>query len=192
MIAQNSNAVPLLASGISVQEDIRPEDYDKEADIAYNKDGSIMDKAAQAQQLKNAGKVSQFSGLASSGKQMSTAQAEQEYLEKSKGKVTKFSGLEQSTRKIITADEEEQKRIAQAKVVQKQKSMFKNMSKQESQMLDKQKTIVHDKNITDAAAAAKNKFKQMEKQNTMANINKRPSTKRLKSRAKTKKNVNKT
>lgn len=175
----------------SIQEDIRPEDYDKEADIAYNKDGSIMDKANQAQRLKEAGKVSQFSGLESNRNVLSTTAQEQEHLKKSKGKVTKFSGLEQSTRKIITADEEEQKRIAQAKVVQKQKSMFKNMSKQESMMMDKKKSIVVDKNVTDAAAESRNIFKQMEKQNTMQNVNNKPKTKRLKTRTKTKKNLDK-
>merc|ERR1712154_402612 len=94
-----------------------------------------------------------------------------EYLSKhAKGKVTKFSGLAQSTRKIITADEEEQKKIAQSKIVKKQKSMFKNMAKQESMMLDKKTSVKLDKNMTDAAAAAKNVFKQMEKQNTIKHI----------------------
>lgn len=181
----NANAVPLLASGQARDEFVRPEDYDKEADVAYSKDASLLDKQNQAQQLADAGKVSQFSGLQSSRNVVSTASQEQQHLQKAKGKVTQFTGLEQSTRKIVTADEEEQKRLADSKLVKKQKSMFSGLATQQS----KRTSLVHGKEVTDAASAAKNKFRAMEKQNTQANINQ--SSRKLKTR-KTKKNINKT
>lgn len=165
---------------------MRPEDYDKTADIAYNKNKAASDKENQAKQLNAAAKVSNFSGLESNRNISSTTNEEKAYLSKhAKGKVTKFSGLEQSSRKIITADIEEQKRIAASKLVKKQKSLFQNMGK--GATLNKRSTVQIDKNITEAAAAAKNIFKQMEKKNTMKNV--KPKSRRLKTRTKTKQNV---
>ena len=151
----------------NLNENVRPENYDKIADVAYNKDAAHY----QSQQLDAAGKVSKFSGLQSTRKIVSKTQEEQEYLSKAKGKVTQFTGLDQQGRKIVTADEEEQRRIAQSKLVQKQKSRFKSMSKQKS---EKKVSMVHDKNITDAAKNAKNVFKAMEKQNTVKDVNSKP------------------
>merc|ERR1712130_662718 len=161
--SSSDGTVPLLMQQTTNNENVRHEDYDKIADIAYNKDAAHY----QSEELNAASKVSKFGGLQSSRKIISKTKEEEEYLSKAKGKVTKFSGLDQSSRKIITADEEEQKRIAQSRLVQKQKSMFNSMGKQK---LDKKVSIVHDKNITDAASAAKNMFKAMEKQNTLKNV----------------------
>merc|ERR1712129_325713 len=106
---------------------------------------------------------------------------EEDYLNRTaKGKVTKFTGLEQSTRKIITADEEEQRKLAESQLVKKQKSMFKSMGEQKSK---KKVAIKHDKDGLDNAAAAKNMFKAMEKQNTMSNVKKpKPNRKKTKTR----------
>merc|ERR1712154_17616 len=129
-------------------------------------------------------KVSNFSGLESSRNVLSTAKSEEAYLSKhAKGKVTQFHGLEQSTRKIVTADQEEQKRIADSKLVSKKKTLF--MGKDTT--LNKRSSVKIDESAKAAASAAKNIFKQMEKQNSVANI--KPNTRRLKSRVKTKKNV---
>eukprot|EP01084_Bolivina_argentea_P193247 331588_1 len=182
-ILKTKAAVPLLQQNLHKNETIRPEDYDKIADIQYDKDGTVYNP----NDISGAGKVKNFSGLQSM-KHIESTMSKDEYLSKrGKGGKVRFSGLEQSTRKIVTADEEEQKRIADAKVVQKQKSMFNNMGKQSTVV--KRASVQIDKSVTDAAVAAKNKFKAMEKQNTVKNVGNKSSTKRLKSRVKTKKNV---
>lgn len=168
---------------------MRPEDYDKTADIAFNRHSLAHATLNDKQSLQRTGTVSKFGGLKSSARDvLSTSKQEEKYLSKhAKGKVTQFSGLNiVSTRNIITADAEEQKRVAKSQVVKKQRSRYMNAGRESEVM--KRSSIQIDQSVTDAASAAKNKFKMMEKQSTMQDVSrKRATTKRKKTGKKKKK-----
>lgn len=152
-----SNAVPLLSDSQQSVTFIRPEDYDKTADIAFNPDGLTATTSNDKASLQRTCTVSKFRGFQSTRDVVSTSKQEEEYLSKhAKGKVTQFSGLDQtSTRNIITADEEEQKRIAQSQVVKKQRSRYMAAGRES---VVKKSSIQIDQSVTEAASAAKSKF----------------------------------
>ena len=173
------SAVPLMSSSLAaIDEHKRPDAYDKTADIAFSKGDTAAVKAGDKDRLQRAGTVSKFGGLVSTGSKASTADKdkEQAYLaQTTTGKVTDFSGLRTSTRKIVTADAAEQKRIEQASVVKKKKSMFSNLGKQASVV--KKPSVQLDQSMKDSAKDAKNVFKRMEKQTTLDNVNKKRAKK---------------
>jgi len=146
---------------------VRPEDYDKTADINYDPDSLAAATSDEQHRLHKAGTVSKFKGLKSNRDVLSTTEQEEAHLSSAKGKVTKYSGLATSTRKIVTADEEEQQRIADQQVVKKQKSKFMTAGRES---VAKRSSVQIDSAVTDAAKASKNKFKQMEKQNTSKDV----------------------
>ena len=101
---------------------------------------------------------------------------EQKELAESQAKVTKFSGLQSTRKNIITVDSKEKDELLKSKLVSQAKDNYTKatLTKQGTNKTNRRKINVDTDAVGKAAAAGKNIWKQMEKEASASNTTPTP------------------